>query len=86
MTTTMTQTPFLTTTQRAISRMVTVHCKYKWVSYNTADRQIAKKVIMERLSKAPERLSAAQFARGVRDKAFFRSLADAMEDSIWKLL
>lgn len=88
----MTQTPFLTNTQRAISRMVTDTVGFKLTSYNTADRAIARSVLLEHIAKAPEQLSQKEFAKAMegkkhkRTKDFVRTLADAMKDEIWRTL
>ena len=88
----MTQTPFLTNTQRAISRMVTDTVGFKLTSYNSADRAVARTILLEHEKKAPEQLSAKEFAKAMegkkhkRTKDFVRTLADAMKDEIWRTL
>lgn len=88
----MTQTPFLTNTQRAISRMVADTIGFKLSSYNSADRAIARSLLLEHEKKAPEHLSAKEFAKAMagknhkRTKDFVRTLADAMQDEIWRTL
>jgi hypothetical protein len=88
----MTQTPFLTNTQRAISRMVTDTVGFKWASYNAADRAVARTLLMEHVKKAPEQLSEKEFAKAMqgkkhkRTKDFVYTLANAMKDEIWRTL
>jgi len=88
----MTQAPYLTSTQRCISRMVTDTIGFKWSSYNTADRAVAQRLLSDHASKAPTSLSSSDFAKMMegkkyqRTKDFVRTLADAMRDDIWNRL
>jgi hypothetical protein len=82
----------LTNTQTAVSRMVSDAIGFKWTSYNTADRAVARTLLLEHAKTAPEQLSAKEFARAINGKKhkhtkdFIYTLADAMNDSIWKVL
>ena len=88
----MTQTPYLTATQRSISRMVTDTIGFKWSSYNAADRAVAQRLLSEHASKAPLTLSPTDFGKMMegkkykRTKDFVQTLADAMKDDIWNRL
>lgn len=88
----MTQTPFLTATQRSISRMVTETIGFKWSSYNAADRAVAQRLLSDHARKAPTFLSSADFTKMMegkqykRTKDFVQTLADAMKDDIWNKL
>jgi hypothetical protein len=88
----MTQTPFLTATQRSISRMVTDTIGFKWSSYNAADRAVAHRLLSEHARRAPVALSSADFSKMMegkkykRTKDFVQTLADAMKDEIWNRL
>lgn len=88
----MTQTPFLTTTQRSISRMVTDTIGFKWSSYNAADRAVARRLLSDYVKKAPTTLPPAEFKKMMegrkykRTKDFVQTLADAIKDDIWNRL
>lgn len=88
----MVQTPFLTATQRSISRMVTDTIGFKWSSYNAADRAVAHRLLSDYVKKAPEILAPAEFQKMMegkkykRTKDFVQTLADAMKDDIWNKL
>ena len=88
----MTQTPFLTNTQRAISRMVADTVGFKLTSYNAEDRAAARSILLEHEKSAPAQLSAKESAKAIagkkhkRTKDFVRTLADAMQDEIWRTL
>jgi len=88
----MTHTPFLTATQRSISRMVTDTIGFKWSSYNAADRAVAQRLLSEHARKAPTTLSPNDFRKMMegqkykRTKDFVQTLADAMKDDIWNKL
>jgi len=79
----MTQTPFLTRSQRAIARMVK-DSGYSLSSYSQDDRSAARTKLLALVSKAPDHASPSQPNK--RTKAFFRTLADSMQDDIWRLL
>ena len=88
----MTHTPFLTATQRSISRMVTDTIGFKWSSYNAADRAVAQRLLSDYIHKAPEVLTTAEFQKMMqgkkykRTKDFVQTLADALKDDIWNKL
>jgi len=88
----MTQTPYLTATQRSISRMVTDTIGFQWSSYNAADRAVAQRLLSDHARQAPTSLSSSDFAKMMegkkykRTKDFVQTLADAMRDDIWKKL
>jgi hypothetical protein len=79
----MTQTPFLTRSQRAIARMVK-NAGYQLTSYSQNDRLAARAKLLAVVSKAPDHAPASKPNK--RTKAYFRTLADSMEDHIWRYL
>lgn len=79
----MTQTPFLTRSQRAIARMVK-DAGYSLSSYSQDDRFAARNKLLALVPKAPD--YAPPSRPNQRTKAFFRTLADSMEDDIWRYL
>jgi hypothetical protein len=85
-------TPPLSRTQQAIAQMVTDSCKFKWNTYNTADRAVARQKVLAVAAKAPEHLSEADFILSMqgkkhkKNKSFLLTLANALEDSTWKVL
>jgi hypothetical protein len=79
----MTQTPFLTRSQRAIARMVK-NAGYELTSYSQNDRLAARNQLLALVPKAPDYAPASKPAK--RTKAYFRTLADSMEDNIWRYL
>lgn len=80
----MTCTPFLTRSQRAIARMVKDASGYALSCYSRDDRAIARTKLLAMVSKAPDHAPASKPAK--RTKAYFRTLADSMEDSVWRYL
>jgi len=80
----MTQTPFLTRSQRAIARMVKDASGYSLSCYSADDRAAARTKLLAMVSKAPDHAPAHKPAK--RTKAYFRTLADSMEDNIWRYL
>jgi hypothetical protein len=80
----MTQTPFLTRSQRAIARMVQNASGYKLTSYSRDDRAAARTKLLALVPQAPDHAPARKPAK--RTKAYFRTLADSMEDDIWRFL
>ena len=79
----MTRTPFLTRCQRAIARMVK-DAGYSLSSYSQDDRAAARTKLLALVRKAPDHAPANKPAK--RTKAYFRTLADSMEDSVWRFL
>ncbi len=79
----MTCTPFLTRSQRAISRMVK-DAGYSLSSYSRDDRSAARSKLLALVHKAPQHAPASKPAK--RTKAFFLTLADSMQDDIWRYL
>ncbi len=79
----MTQTPFLTRSQRAIARMVK-NAGYELTNYSQNDRLAARAKLLAVVSKAPDHAPASKPYK--RTKAYFRTLADSMEDHIWRYL
>ena len=86
------QTPYLTSTQKAISKLVSETVGFKWQTYNTADRAVARQLLHRYMASAPEHLSTREYQKMLegkkhkRTKAFVESLADAMDDKIWNFL
>jgi hypothetical protein len=82
----------LSNMQQAIARMVSDSCKFKWTSYDTADRAVARQKVLAAAAKAPEHLSEADFLLSMqgkkykKNKSFLLTLANALEDSTWKVL
>jgi hypothetical protein len=82
----------LSRTQQAIARMVSDSCKFKWTSYCTADRAVARQKVLAAAANAPERLPdgdlffTMQGKKHEKCKAFLFTLANALEDSTWKVL
>jgi len=79
----MTHTPFLTRSQRAIARMVK-DSGYSLSSYSRDDRSAARSKLLALVHKAPDYAPSHQPAK--RTKAFFLTLADSMQDDIWRFL
>jgi hypothetical protein len=80
----MTCTPFLTRSQRAIARMVQNASGYQLTNYSSSDRSIARTKLLALVPQAPDHAPARKPAK--RTKAYFRTLADSMEDNIWRFL
>lgn len=80
----MTHTPFLTNSQRAISRMVKDASGYSLSCYSADDRAAARTKLLAMVPKAPDHAPVNQPAK--RTKAYFRTLADSMDDSVWRFL
>jgi hypothetical protein len=79
----MTRTPFLTRSQRAIARMVK-DSGYSLSSYSCDDRSTARAKLLALVHKAPKHAPVSQPNK--RTKAFFLTLADSMQDDIWRFL
>lgn len=79
----MTQTPFLTRSQRAIARMIK-NAGYELTNYSSDDRSIARTKLLALVPQAPDHASSNKPAK--RTKAYFCTLADSMEDNIWRFL
>ena len=79
----MTHTPFLTRSQRAIARMVK-DSGYSLSSYSCDDRSTARSKLLALVHKAPKHAPVSQPNK--RTKAFFLTLADSMQDDIWRFL
>lgn len=86
------QTPYLTTTQKAISKLVSDTIGFKWQNYSTADRAVARQLLQRYMAAAPETLSTQEYQKMLegkkhkRTKAFVATLVDAMEDKVWNVL
>jgi len=80
----MTQTPFLTRSQGAIARMVKSASGYKLTNYSRDDRAAARIKLLALVPQAPDHAPTTKPAK--RTKAYFRTLADSMEDDIWRFL
>ena len=80
----MTYTPFLTRSQRAIARMVKDASGYALSCYSVNDRAVARTKLLAMVSKAPDHAPVSYPAK--RTKAFFLTLADSMQDDIWRFL
>lgn len=82
----------LSRSQQAIARMVSDSINFSWTSYNNEDRSSARSILLRRISAAPERLSERDWSRMMegkgqkRTKDYLRSLHDALQDDIWKML
>ena len=76
-------TPFLTRSQRAIARMVK-DAGYSLSNYSRDDRAAARIKLLALVPQAPDHAPARKPAK--RTKAYFRTLADSMEDDIWRFL
>ena len=79
----MTQAFSLTRSQRAIARMVK-NAGYELTSYSQNDRFAARTKLLAMVPKAPDRAPASRPSK--RTKAYLRTLADSMEDHIWRYL
>lgn len=66
----------LTRTQQAIARMVSDNAKHKWQDYSANDRSSARSFILSRINKPSYKSK----------KALLITLADALQDDIWKVL
>jgi|DEB0MinimDraft_3_1074331.scaffolds.fasta_scaffold386651_1 hypothetical protein len=80
----MTYTPFLTRSQRAIARMVKDASGYSLSCYSRDDRAAARTKLLALVPQAPDHAPSNKPAK--RTKAYFRTLADSMEDSVWRFL
>jgi len=80
----MTQTPFLTRSQRAIARMVQDASGYALSCYSQDDRLAARNKLLAIVPTAPDYAPSNKPAK--RTKAFFVTLADSMEDNVWRYL
>jgi len=66
----------LTRTQQAIAKMVSDNAKHKWKDYSANDRSSARGFILSRINKPAYK----------NKKALLITLADALQDDIWKVL
>jgi hypothetical protein len=66
----------LTKTQQAIARMVSDNAKHKWQDYSSNDRSSARSFILSRVDKPSYK----------QRKDLLLTLADALQDEIWKVL
>jgi len=80
----MTRTPFLTRSQRAIARMVQDASGYALSCYSQDDRASARIKLLAIVPTAPDHAPSNKPAK--RTKAYFRTLADSMEDNVWRYL
>lgn len=80
----MTQTPFLTRSQRAIARMVQNASGYKLTNYSRDDRSIARTKLLALVPQAPDHAPVTIPAK--RTKAYYYALADSMHDNVWRYL
>ena len=66
----------LTKTQQAIARMVSDNAKHQWQDYSSNDRYSARSFILSRVDKPSYK----------QRKDLLLTLADALQDDIWKVL
>jgi hypothetical protein len=66
----------LTKTQQAITRMVSDNARHKWKDYSADDRSSARSFILSRVNKPSYKSK----------KDLLITLANALQDDIWKLL
>jgi hypothetical protein len=66
----------LSRTQQAIAKMVSNNVRHKWQDYSSDDRSSARSFILSRASKPAHK----------EKKELFLTLANALQDDIWKLL
>ena len=66
----------LTKTQQAIARMVSDNASHKWQDYGSNDRSSARSFILSRANKPAHKSK----------KDLLITLADALQDDIWKVL
>jgi hypothetical protein len=66
----------LSRTQQAIAKMVSNNVRHKWQDYSSDDRSSARSFILSRANKPAYK----------QKKALLITLADALQDDIWKLL
>jgi len=66
----------LTKTQQAIARMVSDNAKHQWQDYSSNDRSSARSFILSRVDKPSYK----------QRKDLLLTLADALQDDIWKVL
>lgn len=88
----MTQTPYLSRTQQALSKLVTETVGHKWQSYDASDRAAAQALLQRYIATAPETLSSRDYQKMLegkkhkRTKDFVVTLFNSMDDKIWKYL
>ena len=66
----------LSRTQQAIAKMVSNNVRHKWQDYSSDDRSSARSFILSRASKSAYK----------EKKELFLTLANALQDDIWKVL
>ena len=66
----------LTRTQQVIARMVSDNAKHKWKDYSSNDRSFARSFILSNINKPAYKSK----------KDLLITLADALQDDIWKVL
>ena len=66
----------LTKTQQAIARMVSDNAKHKWKDYSSNDRSSARSFILSSINKPAHK----------KKRDLLITLADALQDDIWKVL
>jgi hypothetical protein len=66
----------LTRTQQAIAKMVSDNAKHKWKDYSADDRSSARSFILSRANKPAYKSK----------KDLLITLANALQDDIWKVL
>jgi hypothetical protein len=66
----------LTKTQQAIARMVSDNANHKWQDYSSNDRASARGFILSRVDKPSYK----------QRKDLLLTLADALQDEIWRVL
>lgn len=66
----------LTKTQQAIARMVSDNTKHKWKDYSADDRSFARSFILSRANKPAYKSK----------KDLLITLANALQDEVWKVL
>ena len=66
----------LSRTQQAIAKMVSNNVRHKWQDYSSDDRSSARSFILSRANKPAYK----------QKKALLITLANALQDDIWKLM
>jgi hypothetical protein len=66
----------LTKTQQAIAKMVSDNAKHKWKDYSADDRSFARNFILSRANQPAHK----------NKKDLLITLANALQDEVWKVL
>jgi len=94
------ETMILTSTQQAITRMVSDSTGFEWTNYNADERCSSRTLLLSCIEKAPLNVSQDEIDKAVaegsmkvgkrkpypRSKDFLLSLHDALLDDIWSKL